>query len=496
MTAAPNVVSGVATSDSSPIDCPYAGLDPYTIKLRDYFFGRRRESQLIAANLIASPLTILYGSSGVGKSSVLQAGVIPDLAKSKRVVVTIARAWRGDGFASAIKADVLSELQQRDINVGEINSSLPLDEFLEACHAEFDGLFLFIFDQFEQYFLYDAAQRSESFDLEFARAVNRSDVRAHFLVSMREDELARLDRLHKRIPNLFTNRFSLQSLTRDAAKEAIVRPIALFAEREPQRKVPKSLEDTLVKALLDSQVVFSTSGVGRVDDLRPAAEGEVAERLIEMPFLQLVLTRLWKLEVEAGADSLRFKTYDDLGGADGIVRSFVADTLRKQPPRRRKIAAKAFQYLVTPSGTKIAYSCADLAAQIEMPDEEVTELIHALSGESRLLRSVVSRSADGKQIERYEIAHDRLAPAILDWCGAYKFDQRAERRLRWVGAGAIVFVALVLAVVWGQRQTNSGFRVRALADRSMHLVNEDPVAAAVLAVEAFQTARGLISIVS
>ncbi len=56
---------------------PYKGLAPYEDSDLDalLFFGRERESEVIAANLMAARLTILYGPSGVGKSSLLRAGV-------------------------------------------------------------------------------------------------------------------------------------------------------------------------------------------------------------------------------------------------------------------------------------------------------------------------------------------------------------------------------------------------------------------------------------
>ena len=55
-------------------DSPYQGLAPYDEGDAAFFFGRDRERDLITANLMASRLTVLYGVSGVGKSSVLRAG--------------------------------------------------------------------------------------------------------------------------------------------------------------------------------------------------------------------------------------------------------------------------------------------------------------------------------------------------------------------------------------------------------------------------------------
>ena len=59
---------------------PYKGLLPYDEKDAPYFFGRDRERRQISAALRASRLTVLYGESGAGKSSVLAAGVACDLS--------------------------------------------------------------------------------------------------------------------------------------------------------------------------------------------------------------------------------------------------------------------------------------------------------------------------------------------------------------------------------------------------------------------------------
>ena len=56
-------------------DSPYKGLIPYSEEDAPFFFGRDAEREIITANLMASRLTLLYGASGVGKSSVLRAGV-------------------------------------------------------------------------------------------------------------------------------------------------------------------------------------------------------------------------------------------------------------------------------------------------------------------------------------------------------------------------------------------------------------------------------------
>ena len=182
-----------------PIDlknsCPYKGLQPYTAADRAFFFGRERDQEIIASNLYAARLTVLYGASGVGKSSVLLAGVVPELSKKPRLAVIAFRNWQGENFLTNLKNDVLTAVKQSTGRLPEVNIELPFDEFIQQCSSILRGPVFFILDQFEEYFLYHPVSQDENnFDVELARAVNRHDVDASFVLSMREDGLSKLDR--------------------------------------------------------------------------------------------------------------------------------------------------------------------------------------------------------------------------------------------------------------------------------------------------------------
>ena len=103
------------------LDSPYKGLVPFEDTELDalLFFGRERESEIIAANVLAARLTVLYGPSGVGKSSVLRAGVAHRLRRQagenveKRghpeFAVVVFDAWSEDPIGS-LRAAVREEL--------------------------------------------------------------------------------------------------------------------------------------------------------------------------------------------------------------------------------------------------------------------------------------------------------------------------------------------------------------------------------------------------
>lgn len=61
--------------------CPYRGLVPYFEDDAEFFFGRESDTRIIVANCLTTRVTLFYGASGVGKSSVLYAGVIRELRR-------------------------------------------------------------------------------------------------------------------------------------------------------------------------------------------------------------------------------------------------------------------------------------------------------------------------------------------------------------------------------------------------------------------------------
>ena len=209
---------------------------------------------------------------------------------------------------------------------------------------------------------------NDSFAVEFPRAVNRADLRVSFLITIREDALARLDRFKGRLPYLFDNYLRTRHLSIAAARAAIEEPLAAYNQLvSPPR--PFTAEPELVQMVLDQvqigRVALRAAGRGVVE--QEASPASSIQR-IETPYLQLVLTRLWQEEVATGSFTLRAGTLRQLGGAQQIVHTHLDEALGALSARQQDVAAAIFHHLVTPSGTKIAHTAPDLADYVQLPN--------------------------------------------------------------------------------------------------------------------------------
>lgn len=407
---------------------PYKGLVPYSIEDAPFFFGREAEREIITANLMASRLTLLYGASGVGKSSVLNAGVAHNLRSATReslqeynspeFVVAVFNSWRDDpvaGLANRIHKCLAQSVKDQEVE--SVSPEGSLAEMIEAWTGRINTELFIILDQFEEYFLYHAQEDGRgTFIYEFPRAVNRCDLRANFIISIREDALAKLDRFKGRIPNLFDNYLRVDHLDREAARNAIVKPLEEYNRRQTSDGEKYSIEPELVETVLEQvrtgEVVLGEAGRGAVG-------GNNSPEEIETPYLQQVLMHLWKEENRSGSRRLRLETLKRLGGAENIVRMHLDETMSSLKPEEQEVAAQVFRYLVTPSRTKIAYIVPDLSNLTGLKQADLSKVLETLSSQSvRILRPVAPPpNLQGEQ--SYEIFHDVLASSILDWRARY-----------------------------------------------------------------------------
>ena len=424
------------------MESPYRGLTPYTEADAAYFFGRTAEIATVAASLAVARLTIFYGPTGVGKTSVLRAGVIHQLQRQARenfstsrrpeVIPVYFNHWQHDpltGILQAIASAVQPYLPYADVpgpSTPEGTQSVQptllepalLASQLRAWSEATASDLLVVLDQFEEYFLYHPGEdEAGGFAHELVQAINSPDLHANFLFSLREDALARLDRFKDRIAFLFDNRLSMTRLQREQGYEAVTRPLAQF---NSDYGTAYSIEPALTEAVLD-QVAR-----GKAALVRQGASVTTAEAgYIEAPYLQLVLTRVWGEEQAQNSATLRWQTLDALGGAETIVATYLDNTMSSLSSDQQAIAARFFDRLVTLGGAKIALSLDELVRYAHAEPAEVNALLQQLQ-EKRLVRGVQSPTG----VIQYEIFHDVLAQAVLDWQGRYQQAQQEAERLR------------------------------------------------------------------
>jgi WD40 repeat protein len=220
------------------------------------------------------------------------------------------------------------------------------------------------------------------------------------------------------------------------------------------------------------------------------------------------MERLWVAERESGSSRLRLETLAQLGGAASIVRDHLEGALETLSTPQKEAAARMFDHLVTPSGTKIAHGVSDLAQYARAPAPEIEPVLRALA-EKRILRPVANGGDGGS----FEIFHDVLADAVLDWRTRWDAQRgleqaRAEAERRRRGALIVAAVALlglaamtVVAVFalaqrrearsqeHAARRLERAAGTRALVANALTQLSTDPQRALATAVEAARRER-------
>ena len=203
-----------------------------------------------------------------------------------------------------------------------------------------------------------------------------------------------------------------------------------------------------------------------------------------------MMSCVWEEEKRLGSHRLRRSTLESLGGAAKIFTRHLDQAMAALGEPERQIAARLFDYMVTPSGSKIAHTTRDLVSRAGAEPQQVTKTLEKLAAQ-RIVRGL--DHPDG-----YEIFHDVLGPAILDWVKRYekRRHDRAHRRLLLLAGILLVYfisTATGLIVNWVRaRKAQEGQRLsvsRELALRSIgNAESGDPELAVLLALQGLRIA--------
>jgi WD40 repeat protein len=454
---------------------PYLGLNPYSIDDAEYFFGRDQESRTLEANLRSSRLTLLYGPTGVGKTSLITAGLMSNIRSAARrnverrdgkpgFLAVLFRTWQMDpdrGISDAIRQQAAEILPPNAMEA--LNAGISLDSTLERWRKMEIGDLLLVFDQFELFFVHHPNATDHPFSETLSRCIADNGLSVDVLISIREDWLPALDAFKGKIPALFNNYLRVKPLGREGAIAAIRGPLD---RHNKKHSLSVAIEDGLVDAVLAKSRLISAISA-------PAAESFAA------PALQVILQRLWN-EERPDSNVLRLRTLNKLTKRRDIIDQYTRDVMRRLHFLDRGTASILVDRLVTPAGTKIAQTLGSLAASAHRSPARVQAVIDRMAP---LLTDVAPPR--GSQDRCYEISHDVLAPALARW-------QAGRKQLRKLGIATAVFtpiLCLLGALYFNAQQQATTEVLRRLITESALVSGKNPAdldLSLLLAIEAMR----------
>jgi photosystem II stability/assembly factor-like uncharacterized protein len=393
----------------------YPGAQPFRDDdfSRRTFFGREPASVALTDQILANRLLIVYAKSGLGKTSLLNAGVAPRLreAGSLPLFVRVNDQKRGPLFSvlEGVKAE--AERQQVEYVPGDTSSLWSFFKTVEFWRNDLLMTPVLILDQFEELFTLQSQEAREGFLSELGYLIrgiappSQQKIEAKIsegppsirvVLSLREDFLGLLEEASDHIPQILDHRYRLAPLSYEMASKAITGPAAIETGDASTRAF--RLEPEVVTSVLD---YLSKSTVGA----RVPSAGHVE------PFhLQLICQRIeriaaFKQKASSGEIVISFK---DLGGDAALaetLESFYTDAIRSLPARYLRGAVRVLceQYLISPEGRRLSVEERELLRQLKLPRETLSQLV-----DRRLLRT--DRRSDSTY---YELSHDALVQPVL-----------------------------------------------------------------------------------
>lgn len=393
-------IAAPAIGGALPAGNPYRGLVAFDAEHRALFFGRGAEIRAVVERLRADALVLVTGDSGIGKSSLCRAGVLPHVADGAF----------GDGLAWSSVTLVpgkhpLAALAAQVAHLGRLGAELDevalaarltdepgaLGRALRRALGPARGAVVFV-DQLEE--LATLADRAEA--AAFAAALGALATRTpgvRVLATVRGDFLTRLAELPVLGDHLARALYVLRPLGAGSAREAIAGP----ARAKGGRFESEALVDALVASVADPD-------------------------RIELPLLAFTLAQLWDAR-DAATQTISARSLDSIGGVRGALARHADGVLDALLPAQRATARQLLLRLVTAERTRARRPEAEL----------VTGDLAALDALVRG-RLVVARSGDEPT---YELAHERLIdgwPTLASWLSQTAEAHAAHARLATAAA--------------------------------------------------------------
>ena len=398
---------------------PYKALLEFDIQDTALFYGRSTAILKLLAHIKRDQLTVLHAGSGVGKTSLLKAGIMPRLLADGHVPLYV-RPYQTPVHL-AIK-------QALPINLEDSThlANISLYDFLRRATSLISGRELIvILDQFEELFTVQNEQARKEFVDQLSTCLDDDLLPVRWIIALRDEWFGQLGTFRPHIRNPYANEFLLRPLSRSEAKEVIIRP----AER-----CQIDYEPALVERLLD----------------------DLGKNEIAPPHLQLVCSVLF--DSLRGHSEITQAMYDEAGEAKEILRQYLYRVLsRDMPQEMRAPARRLLEALVTLEKRRTLRTRADLQAELSTwgySPSLVDEVLNQLT-DSRLLRVEEFALDRAHSVVAYELAHDYLLEEIeLDpEVQARKAAQELlAQKLPYYKREKLLLSSHELSIIWPQRE--------------------------------------------
>jgi WD40 repeat protein/serine/threonine protein kinase len=397
-------VNEATESDTVQQREPYLGLASFTPADSDFFFGRERETEVFLNRLRVQPLLVVVGASGAGKSSFVQAGVIPGLPNDCRAITV----RPGPAPLATLTARLLKEgIEVHNLRLASEHNLDALGEGLRA-FAELSGKTLvLIVDQFEELFTLclDQVER-QLYSEGLARAARSAEDPVRVVLTLRDDFLVRA----KEMPGLRERLTQGLEILTTPLSEDLIRIIS-----EPARRAGYEFEDQE----LPREIVQAVAG-------QPGA----------LPLLAFTAAKLWELR-DRQFKQLPRRAYEGMGGVGGALAQHAEAMMGQMSQEEQRLVREVFRQLVTSEGTRAVLTRSELA-QVLGSGSHGEAVLERLIG-ARLL---VASEAEGG-VERIEVIHEALLsawPRLVKWRqedteGARLRDQLRAAARQWEERG-------------------------------------------------------------
>jgi len=425
----------------------YPGAQPFSDDeiSRETFFGREHESAHIANNILANRLVVVYAKSGLGKTSLLNAGVSPLLRNEQclPLIVRVNDVQHGPFMSILEGIRTAAERQGVEYVPGSQDSLWHFFKTAEFWQGDLLLTPVLILDQFEELFTLQSVRTQEAFLSDLGslvrgippattpqtnlNATKSGDLHSELtekppalriVLSLREDYLGFLEGAAGWIPQILDHRFRLTPLSTEGAKEALECPAKVkdnSFQTKPFTYAPEAVR-TIINHLSRRSVPQITVGhVGwkvyfkglfrRSGQLTTHMTGYVE------PFqLQLICQRIERIVMERQqtTDSALTITMADIGGEAALretLRDFYKQEIRALSTWRHRRAARRLceEYLISPAGRRLSIENHEIHRKLKLPEEVLRKLV-----DRRLLRA--DQRADSTY---YELSHDTLVEPVL-----------------------------------------------------------------------------------